>query len=312
MSFNTTKSAKHVSVLIAHFNGAKFIEEQISSIDAQVGVRCNLLIGDDGSNSKDLDTLKTSIEKIKWPSKIFVNSKQLGVFENFLNLLKASENHSEYFAFSDQDDVWFDDKLSRAVSRLSDIPKNTPALYCSATKVVDENLRFIGRSLKLSKPPSFKNALTQNIAAGNTIVINRKAREIILHNTHILHLRSFDWWMYMVVAGAGGQIVFDPKPSLLYRQHTSNDMGAGLNWKSQFTRIIKVIVGSYKSLLDDYFVALEKVELKPENMQIFVDAKKMKSKNPLDRVAGYISSGVYRQTTMQNCKLIATILFGRY
>ena len=67
--------------------------------------------------------------------------------------------------------------------------------------MVDENLRYVGKSLKVSKPPSFKNALTQNIAAGNTIVINCKAREIILKNTHNLHLRSFDWWMYMVVAG---------------------------------------------------------------------------------------------------------------
>ena len=83
MSFNKEKCAKHVSVLVAHFNGAKFIDEQISSINAQVDVRCNLLIGDDGSNPKDLATLKTSISKTKWPSKIFVNSKKLGVFENF-------------------------------------------------------------------------------------------------------------------------------------------------------------------------------------------------------------------------------------
>jgi len=82
-----------------------------------------------------------------------------GFVANFLSLTCKASIEADYYAYSDQDDVWESDKLERAVRWLQTVPENIPALYCSRTRLVDAENNEIGLSPLFSKPPSFANAL---------------------------------------------------------------------------------------------------------------------------------------------------------
>jgi hypothetical protein len=128
-------------------------------------------------------------------------------------------------AFADQDDVWLPEKLARGLQALIAVPRDIPALYCARQVLVDATLRRIAESPTIRQRPAFPAALTQNIATGCTLMLNRAAAVLIAASkapNGTLH----DWWSYLVVAAAGGQLLFDPTPVVLYRQHAANMVGA--------------------------------------------------------------------------------------
>ena len=142
-------------------------------------------------------------------------------------LASAWHEQFQYFAFADQDDVWFDDKIARGLAALADMPPDMPALYCARQELVDDQLGYLGKSPALVREAGFPTALTQNIATGCTVLLNRAAVEVALsirapENT--LH----DWWCYITVAAAGGRIISDAGTVLQYRQHDANLIGSPL------------------------------------------------------------------------------------
>jgi glycosyltransferase involved in cell wall biosynthesis len=105
---------------------------------------------------------------------------QLRSTGSFLALLHtALRDEADYFAFSDQDDVWLPEKLAHAVAALAEEAADRPALYFCDRTLVDESLRSIGRPPRLRRPPGFPAALTQNIIPGCCMVLNRAAAELI-------------------------------------------------------------------------------------------------------------------------------------
>ncbi len=121
-----------------------------------------------------------------------------GFAENFRSLLTSSDVAADYFAFADQDDVWDKDKLSRAIGPVRETATETPALYCSRTRLVDESGQPIGFSPLFTRRPGFRNALVQSIAGGNTMVMNRAALSILAQSAQRTSpSRSPDWWTYL-------------------------------------------------------------------------------------------------------------------
>ncbi len=145
-----------------------------------------------------------------------------GFCQNFLSLICDSSIKAD---LSDQDDIWHEDKLSRAVKVLSDISYETPALYCSRTKLVNERNIEIGLSPLFRCTPEFRNALVQNIGSGNTMVFNHAARRLMLEVGSGINPVVHDWFLYMVISGCGGVVIYDLGPSLRYRQHAANLIG---------------------------------------------------------------------------------------
>lgn len=92
--------------------------------------------------------------------------------EIFLSLACRAELQADYFAFSDQDDIWLPEKLSRAIGMLEKLPPNTPSLYGSRTQLINAQGEIIGISKLIPHELSFNNALVQNVAGGNTMVFN--------------------------------------------------------------------------------------------------------------------------------------------
>ena len=215
-----------VAVLLSTYNGAAFLGEQLASLARQQGVEVLLHARDDGSCDETLAVLRSHGKR--WTNLAAVAAgPNLGVARSFLELLQTAPD-ADYFAFCDQDDVWLDDKLARAIAALQG--ESTPALYCSAVTCVDGDLGELGSSPH-HDDLSFAFLLFTNVATGCTILLNRAARALLITHQPGPGVPFHDWWCAAVVAGHG-RIIYDPRPGVLYRQHGRNVVGMGHSWLS--------------------------------------------------------------------------------
>ena len=123
---------KTVEVLMSTYNGEQYIEEQIYSIINQIGVKSHLTIRDDGSTDNTVEIIK-KIEK-EYPEKIRVHlGNNIGYRKSFLNLLYLVEEKSDYYAFSDQDDIWLENKCLIAIQQLEQQDQDINLYVCSPT-----------------------------------------------------------------------------------------------------------------------------------------------------------------------------------
>lgn len=216
---------------------------------------------------------------------------------NFLTIASDRSIKSPYFAYCDQDDVWHPDKLERALAWLSTIPPATPALYCSRTRLMDEAGIRIGMSPLFAKPPSFRNALVQSIAGGNTMVFNQAARDLV-SEAACTNVVAHDWWTYILVSGAGGKVFYDSMPSIDYRQHTANLVGANQDLTAILLRIKMVYDGGFKQWMDLNLEALATCEhlLSAENAQIVRKLRAARVSSLPVRLLSIPRLRLYRQT----------------
>lgn len=217
-------SPPRVAILLSTYDGARFLPEQLASFDAQDYRAWLLFWRDDGSIDE------TPAVMARWSvgrddvRTLADTGTRRGVLDSFLTLLRTAvaDPASDLFAFADQDDVWLPQKLSRAVAAIGD--SQVPTLYFARQTLVDGALRPIATSAPVRVPPGFPTALTQNLATGCTVVMNRAAAALVANSAppETVH----DWWSYLLVAAAGGRIIADPEPVVLYRQHAANVIGA--------------------------------------------------------------------------------------
>ena len=172
--------APRVAVVIGYFDGQDYVCDQLRSILDQSHSAVNIYLCDDKSEPRfSFDGLRLDADQLSQIS-IGVRPSNIGFTNNFLNALGSIPDDFEYFAFSDQDDIWHQDKLERALAALAKAPTEKPALYCARTEIADATCEHtLGHSPRFNKPPSFANALVQNIGGGNTMVFNRAARDLI-------------------------------------------------------------------------------------------------------------------------------------
>jgi glycosyltransferase involved in cell wall biosynthesis len=228
-----------VAILLATFNGAAYLSEQLDSFLAQDHRDWVLFWHDDGSNDATATMMDAFAARVGPERCVHVpmGEGRLGVLGSFMALLRAAApGLGEYdtAAFADQDDVWLPHKLSRGMEALSAGPVARPALYFTRQVLVDAGLRRIGLSAPLSVTPGFPASLTQNLATGCTILLNRAAA-ILVAGSRPPEGTLHDWWSYVLVSAAGGRIVGDPEPTILHRQHRGNAVGAA---SSRFRRAV--------------------------------------------------------------------------
>lgn len=236
-----------VTVLLAAYNGANHIKQQIESIkSSECDAEIFLVIGLDPSTDETAEILgnleSESITTIKNPTPSGSAKK------NFSRLVEhALTRDSNYFAFSDQDDIWDSEKIAITLHRLHEMEREhgieTPLLVFSDSRVVTEDLLVISpsfltaESLNPDTAQDFKKLLIQNVGQGCTFLFNRALLE--LANPIPDTARMHDHW-FMLVACAFGKIGYVNKPLLNYRQHSSNVLGSkGLTLKSAIYRAIK-------------------------------------------------------------------------
>jgi len=286
-------------VLMAVYQGADFLKEQIKSLARQSVERVHILASDDGSSDGSMEILEAA--RRRWKKGVFqiVNGPQNGAAENFRSLILNTEIEADYYAFSDQDDIWDKEKLEKAIVWSASNDTDQPQVFASRTRIVDQTCRPIGFSPLFPRPPSFQNALVQSIAGGNTMVLNKTAHELIRKTANRTGFVSHDWWIYQIVTGANGLFHYHAEPTISYRQHDANHIGANNSAKARLIRIKKTFKGQMKRWSEHNIVALEKCEdlFTPSAKAALASFKLAHSaSSPMERFKALRRSGVYRQT----------------
>ena len=214
---------KTVQILMSTYNGEKYLKEQIESILAQEEVNIKLLVRDDGSTDNTIQILESyeNDKKLEW-----YTGERLFSGRSFMNLLKNCGNY-EYYAFSDQDDIWKTQKIKVAIGKLQKIDKDIPAVYFCNTELVDANANYLKQKEK-KYDNSFESAMIRNIATGCTMVMNKKLVELI-NSYKPSYILMHDAWIYRVCLAINGVCIYDEKKYVKYRQHDSNVIGANYN-----------------------------------------------------------------------------------
>lgn len=296
----------HVTVLLAMYQGGATIAEQLESIRAQTHSHWSLIVSDDGSTDDGPEQAMLFAIR-QTPGRVRIRrGPGNGAARNFLSLVKAAGAVSPFVAFADQDDVWLPEKLARAVDRLKHVPEGIPALYCGRTMVCDCDLIPRRASPLFTRPPGFANALVQNIGGGNTMVLNRAALDLVQDTLrHAEGVVAHDWWVYQLVSGAGGKVFYDTRPTLLYRQHGANQVGANDTLRARLTRIGWLMRGRFRDWNDRNAAALDRAShwLTPEARATLDAFHRARSRGPFTRMLALRDAGLYRQTRCGNLAL---------
>jgi glycosyltransferase involved in cell wall biosynthesis len=303
-----------VAVLLATHQGERFLRAQLDSIERAAGSDWFVRASDDGSTDGTLDIL--AAYRNRWgASRLAIGAGPcLGPNANFLSLVGQEDIEADVFAFADQDDEWEADKLARAAGWIGTVDPGVPALYTSRTRLIDASGRDIGMSPLFRRPPSFANALTQNLASGNTMVFNRAARHLLQATREaaagsVMH----DWWTYLIVSGAGGPVRYDPEPTVRYRQHGANQFGGGASLTARAAGTLELFGGRLRAWTDRNVSALDRARdhLTDEN-RIRLDQFAAARRSSLaDRLAGLRRAGVYRQTARGNVLIWTAAVLNR-
>ena len=315
---NPQSGKSRVAVILGYFNGQDYISEQLESILNQTHSTVHIYVCDDNSEPRfAVDSLRFNNDQLSQIS-VGIRPRNIGFTNNFLYALANVYDDFEYYAFSDQDDIWREDKLEKAITALKKFSSNKPALYCARTEITDTKCeQTLGYSPILYKPPSFANALVQNISSGNTMVFNKAAKDLILKTIQNTTVVSYDWWCYQIITGAGGNIIYDNYTCLKYRQHSKNLVGAraaNTGWRAFFLRISKLLKGRFRKWNDINLTALSAhihllTATNQKMLDDFIQARQQSSL--LKRLMLFKRSGIYRQTLLGNLGLFLGILLNR-
>ncbi len=210
-----------VTVLLATFNGVSFLHEQLTSLNEQQDVEVEVFVNDDGSTDGTLEILEA------WRAKgLIVSISQsigLGATRSFLKLLQSCEE-KEFVAFCDQDDVWVRHKL---ITQVNVIERTIPMMSTCLRMYMDENGRIFGKSKDLRRSPSFVNAMFENVAPGNTVLLNNPAVKVI-NSFESPPVDYYDSWIYLLVS-CFGKVHSISLYLVKYRIHSNNSVGLGKN-----------------------------------------------------------------------------------
>lgn len=305
------QGSPHISILMATYNGESYLREQLDSIARQTYPIWRLIISDDGSQDGTLAIIRDYQKKWGAHRLQLRQGPSQGYSLNFLSMACDESILADLYAFSDQDDVWMPDKLQRAVDYFVHHQGSAlPRAYGSRTQIVDASLKIQGLSPAFRLPSSFRNALVQNIAGGNTQVFNHAAKQL-LETAGPQKVVSHDWWLYQLVNAAGGIFYFDATPSLLYRQHAQSLIGSNASLIARLMRLRQVMNGRFKEWNTQNYRALCNVQelFTKDNREILEIFGHFRGARLKDRIRLLEVCGLYRQTWQGTLSLwLATII----
>jgi glycosyltransferase involved in cell wall biosynthesis len=300
----------NVAILLCTYNGARFLPAQLASFDDQTWRDWRLFASDDGSSDETAAILAQHQKTLGSNRMQIRNGPRRGFVANFLSLVCDPSIDADYYAYSDQDDIWEPEKLARAIDVLEKVPPHVPAVFGSRTRLIRDDGREFGLSPLFRHKPEFRNALVQSIAGGNTMVINAAAREHLMAGGARLNLPGHDWWTYLVTTAVGGQVHYDPTPLVKYRVHPGNIMGSNAGALNHARRLHMVARGRYRQWIDLNVTALKPLRsrMTPENQALFDLFCEARNRSFVGRQIGLLKTGIYRQTPLGNVGLIIASL----
>lgn len=293
---------KKIDILMATYNGEKYLVEQLDSIINQTYRNWNLLIRDDNSTDKTLEIIQNYHKKDKRIKILKDNKGNLGIVRNFEELLKSSE--SEFIMFSDQDDIWVENKLDMYLKMIEKI-KNKGFMIHSDAILFDKNKSNILKETFISKKAinrGLENVFFNYFVQGATILISKEIKNFILPFPKEVYLH--DRYIHLI-SELFFERIFVNKALIYYRQHGDNQIGAKNTIRELLSKryfderdrqLIKIIYNKYGSLLaDDKKKLIEEyfkiTDIRKSRFIRFFMLKKAKIDIPLKKQISFLVKG---------------------
>ena len=245
-----------VVVLLSSYNGAKYVEAQIKSILCQTHTNLELLIRDDGSTDDTIEIIERLAET---DSRItFIHGDMnLGYPKCFYALTDMAPD-ADYYFFSDQDDVWFEDKIERAVDMLSSVSPDRPAAYYGGYTICDSELNPVKDAHPMSKKITLKDTLFEVCGLEFTMAVNRNAL-ILLNNNMPSFSTGRGTWMSMLYS-VYADIICDNRPCAYYRRHESTVTASNQSFFGLLAWRIKYLFGGgfkdFHEIIRDFYLTM--------------------------------------------------------
>lgn len=309
-----------VCILLAAYNGEKYIREQIESLLAQTYTYWKLFIRDDGSNDQTVSIIKEYAQKDKRISIVKDDKNNLGSCQNFAALLNFIRGRFNYIMFCDQDDYWLPFKIEETLCCMQHLEekykKEVPLLVYTNFTYANNDLNEIAskKGFQTTKVAnlSFANLLAQNPAYGCTMMLNRALQDI--KNPIPMQAENHDYWAALT-ASALGKISYLNKPTILYRQH-NNNISTNYNSSSVVKRLRRIVLqgknfadARKKVEMAKVFRALFANQLKERDKIILNDFISFGTGNKISMLYKNIRNGVVRQTFAQTFLFYMSVLF---
>lgn len=226
-----------VKVLMSTYNGEKYLEEQLKSIFNQTDVNVSLLVRDDGSNDSTLKILGS------WAVNhdiTIMGGENIGYAKSFMTLVNNASG-ADYYAFSDQDDVWLPEKLIKAITCLNS-DNNSKHLYMSQAIIVDNELKPMDAKFH-KRFVSIDKLVAHNFAIGCTMVFDDYLLNKLKLPLDKMELSAgHDYWVSCVACAISGDIFWEKDGYVLYRQHGNNASGKIVSVKQAYKAIKKILI----------------------------------------------------------------------
>lgn len=295
---------KKVDVLMATYNGEKYLKEQIESILNQSYKNIQLIISDDCSKDKTREILKQYEQNDK--IKIFYQEKNLGYVKNFEFLMKNVE--SDLYMLSDQDDIWENEKIQKSVEKLEN--ENLDLVF-GDLEVVNENLNTIYKSfdeyMKIDRKinrciGNYKLQYLYNCITGCTILSKKELLNKVLplptDSKYMLH----DFWIGLMVA-LYGKIGYIKETYIKYRQHGNNQVGTGKETYKfkKLDQVRNLFIDVKMGIFTTYVNNEERFpeELKKQNRQALEYYKRLNNKKNFNFKGWNIFYELYKEETFK-------------
>lgn len=301
-------AGQSVQILLSTYNGEAYLREQLDSylaLDPLLSLR--VLIRDDGSTDGTRQILEEYRQRYGFT---VILGDNVGLNRSMYALVAARDPSCDYYAFSDQDDVWLPDKLTRAATALRGAEE--PCLYAGSSQITDATLRVQGCTRVPTRPPSFYNAMVENVCIGHTLVVNRALMDLYATGFSP-DIFVFDWWMYLL-ASSHGRVICEDSRSTLYRQHGDNAIGYRTDRLGVLrTRIRRALTGKsyYAARQLRAFCRVYAATL-PLPMTQEADRFFAAQRHFFARLCYACRTRAYRQTRIEGLIFRLMYLFGRY
>lgn len=288
-----------IQILMSTYNGEKYIAKQIESILHQKNVKTFLLIRDDGSTDNTVKIIEIYIEK--YPNRIkLMKGKNIGYRKSFLLLLSKTDKYN-YYAFSDQDDIWLENKCICAINKLKSINVEI-GLYASGVMLVDESNKLIKEVNYKNYELTIEKYFARARLAGCTFVFTEKLKEIAENFSNIdldnKHMPDHDF-VVGSCAFACGEVIIDSKSYIHHVRHKNAETSGGNGIVKRIKVELKNVFArkNIKSYMAKSLIENKNINLKNETI------------NFLTNVANYKKS-IANQLKLLNDKKMKTGMIG--
>lgn len=303
-----------VAIMLATYNGQKYVKEQICSLINQSYNDWILFIRDDDSTDETKKIIEQFSQKYK-EKIVIVDNKEYkagGAKNNFAYLHKwvTSKYEFNYFMFCDQDDVWLPEKIENAFCKIKECEQinDEPILIHTDLIVADDKLNVIDNSYVRYRSiqyniTSINRMLIQNNVTGCTMLWNRKLNDLIGDMTEksiVMH----DWWIALV-ACLFGRVVFVKKADILYRQHNSNTVGAtqvnSLGFILMRLKNLEHVKYTLQAPIEQAALLKERYSTLIDecNLKILTEFCALREKNKFQKIKSIICYSFYKQGLVQ-------------